>query len=354
MQPDEHIKGRGAQFNTENPFHTRHRAVMHHEATDEPPTANGSTTYRFEHPRKVINKIWSPDVHMDYSVNPYQGCEHGCIYCYARNSHQYWGLSAGLDFERQIIVKPDVAKMVEQEILHPNWVVKPISLSGNTDCYQPAEMKFGLTREILKVFARYRHPTGLITKNSLITRDLDVLKDLHCDNLVHVAISITTLDEKLRQAMEPRTATIKRRLATVEKLAAAGIPVRVMVAPVIPGLTDHEIPEIVKRAAQHGAAAFSYIIVRLNGSIARLFSDWAGRYFPGKKEKVLNNIASCHAGKLNDSHWFRRMKGEGHVAAAIDQLFKLSVKKYAPVNELPPVNCKAFRRTFGRQGELFG
>lgn len=353
MEKKQPIKGRGAQQHPENPYHRQYRAVVHHEATDEWPDDGGPTQFTFDYPKKAINKIFSPDVHMDYSVNPYQGCEHGCIYCYARNSHQYWGLDAGLDFEQQIIVKPDIATLVEKEIHAPGWQVAPISLSGNTDCYQPAERKFALTRSILQIMATYRHPVGIITKNQLITRDLDLLQDLNRDGLVHVAISITTLDEKLRQVMEPRTAAVNSRFNTVARLAAAGIPVRIMVAPIIPGLTDHDIAGIIARGAEAGASAFGYTVARLNGAISRLFAHWLTLHFPDRKNKVLHAIADCHDGRLNDSQWGRRMKGSGPRADMIRQLFYAAIKKHGKGTELPPLNLNAFRSKHGSQGALF-
>src|SRR5690606_9096912 len=221
----------------------------HVEGLDEPLLSSPATQVFHETPKQIVNKVTSPDLGMMYSMNPYQGCEHGCIYCYARNSHAYWGWSAGLDFESKIIVKENAPALLEKFLLHPKWEAVPISLSGNTDCYQPLERKYEITRNILKVLARYRHPVGIISKNSLILRDLDLLKDLATDNLVNVYISITTLNEDLRRVMEPRTASGLKRLKTVEALASAGIPVGIMNAPVIPGLNHHEIPDILKAAA---------------------------------------------------------------------------------------------------------
>jgi DNA repair photolyase len=225
---EEYIKGRGAQIKTANKFLKAEYVTDHIEGLDEPLQSAPTTQVFLETSKTIVNKINSPDLSMMYSTNPYQGCEHGCIYCYARNTHEYWGFSAGLDFESKIIVKKNAPELIEKFIMNPRWEATPISVSGNTDCYQPLERKYELTRGILKVFAKYRHPVGMITKNSLITRDIDLLQDLAQDNLVHVYISITTLEENLRRQMEPRTASALKRLQTVEALAKAGIPVGVM------------------------------------------------------------------------------------------------------------------------------
>ncbi|HET9055132.1 MAG TPA: PA0069 family radical SAM protein, partial [Cyclobacteriaceae bacterium] len=246
---EEYFKGRGAQIKTGNKFLKNEYVTEHIEGLDEPLLESPHTQIFLESPKKIINKIESPDLHGMYSMNPYQGCEHGCIYCYARNTHEYYGFSAGLDFESKIIVKKNAAEVLEKQILHPKWQPVPIMLSGNTDCYQPQERKFQITRKMLQILAKYRHPVGIISKNSLVTRDIDVLQDMAKDNLVHVMISITTLNEDLRRAMEPRTASGRKRLKVVEELSKANIPVGIMNAPLIPGLNHHEIPAILKAAA---------------------------------------------------------------------------------------------------------
>jgi DNA repair photolyase len=341
---EEYLKGRGAQIKTSNKFLKEQYVTEHIEGLDEPLQSSPVTQVFYETPKTIVNKITSPDLGMMYSTNPYQGCEHGCIYCYARNTHEYWGFSAGLDFESKIIVKKDAPRLVEKFILNPNWEPVPISVSGNTDCYQPLEKKYELTRGILKVFAQYRHPVGMISKNSLVLRDLDLLKDLASDNLVHVYISITTLDEELRRKMEPRTASAIKRLKTVEELAKAGIPVGVMNAPVIPGLNHHEIPAILKAAADHGAMSAGMTVVRLNGSIGKIFEDWLRKNFPDRFDKVWNQICSLHGGNVNDSQFGRRMTGEGNFAEIIHQLFATSKKKYFAGRKMPPINVTAFRK----------
>jgi DNA repair photolyase len=348
---DEYFKGRGAQIKTGNKFLKAQYVADHIEGVDEPLIEAPTTQVFHEKPKSIVNKVNSPDLRMMYSMNPYQGCEHGCIYCYARNSHEYWGFSAGLDFESKIIVKENAPQLLEKFILNPNWQPVPISVSGNTDCYQPLERKFEITRNILKVFARYRHPLGMITKNGLIIRDLDLLTDLAKDNLVHVYISITTLNEDLRRVMEPRTASGIKRLKTVEILAKAGVPVGIMNAPIIPGLNHHEIPAIMKAAADHGATGAGMTVVRLNGSIGKIFEDWLRKNFPDRFEKVWNQICSMHGGNVNDSEFGRRMTGEGNFAETINQLFTISKKKYFADKSMPPIDLTKFRK--GRNLSLF-
>jgi DNA repair photolyase len=341
---DEYFKGRGAQIKSQNKFLKNQYVTEHVEGLDEPLFSAPTTQVFHESPKKIVNKVTSPDLGMMYSMNPYQGCEHGCIYCYARNSHEYWGFNAGLDFESKIIVKENAPNLLEKFLMHPDWQAVPISVSGNTDCYQPLERKFEITRRILKVFAQYRHPLGMITKNSLILRDVDILSDLAKDNLVHVYISITTLDEDLRRVMEPRTASGLKRLKTVEALSKAGVPVGIMAAPIIPGLNHHEIPAIMKAAADHGALSAGMTIVRLNGSIGGIFEDWLRKNFPDRFDKVWNQICSMHGGNVNDSQFGRRMTGEGNFAEVIHQLFQVSKKKYLAGRSMPPIDLTKFRK----------
>lgn len=344
LEQGEYFKGRGAQIKTENKFLKAQYVTDHVEGLDEPLFSAPTTQVFYENPKTVVNKVNSPDLGLMYSINPYQGCEHGCIYCYARNTHEYWGFNAGLDFESKIIAKKNAPSLLEKFILHPNWSPVPISVSGNTDCYQPLERKLEITRGLLKVFTNYRHPLGMITKNSLILRDLDLLTDLSKDNLVHVYISITSLDENLRRVMEPRTASAAKRLQTVEVLANAGVPVGIMNAPIIPGLNHHEIPNILKAAAEHGAQTAGMTIVRLNGSIGKIFEDWLRKNFPDRFDKVWNQICAMHGGNVNDSQFGRRMSGEGNFAEAIHQLFRTSKKKYFKDRSMPPLDLTKFRK----------
>lgn len=343
MEQD-YFKGRGAQIKIENKFLKAQYVTAHIEGLDEPLLENPNTQIFQENAKKILNRVDSPDLGFGYSMNPYQGCEHGCIYCYARNTHEYYGFSAGLDFESKIIVKRNAPQLLEKELLKPTWNAVPIMLSGNTDCYQPQEKKFEITRKMLKVLANYRHPVSIISKNSLVLRDLDLLQDLAADNLVHVYISITTLDEELRRAMEPRTASSIKRLKTVEALAKANVPVGIMNAPIIPGLNDHEIPEVLKAAADHGARNAGMTVVRLNGSIGDIFEDWLRKNFPDRFEKVWNQICSMHGGNVNDSNFGRRMRGEGNIADAIHQLFKASKKKYFADRAMPVYDLTKFRK----------
>ncbi len=341
---DDYFKGRGAQIKSENRFLKSHYVTDHIEGLDEPLLENPKTQIFHESPKKILNRVDSPDLGFGYSMNPYQGCEHGCIYCYARNTHEYYGFSAGLDFESKIIVKQNAARLLEQELAKPTWNAVPIMLSGNTDCYQPQEKKFEITRAMLKVLAQYRHPVSIISKNSLVLRDLDILQDLASDNLVHVYISITTLDEELRRTLEPRTASSVKRLKTVETLAKANIPVGIMNAPIIPGLNHHEIPAILKAASEHGALNAGMTIVRLNGSLGKIFEDWLRKNFPDRFEKVWNQICSLHDGNINDSQFGRRMRGDGNIADAIHQLFRSSKKKYFAGKAMPVYDLTKFRK----------
>ncbi|MCU0430075.1 MAG: PA0069 family radical SAM protein [Cytophagaceae bacterium] len=338
------IKGRGAQSNSLNPFEKHALSFAILEGIDAPYFERPNTSIRIETPKKIINKVESTDLGFEYSMNPYQGCEHGCIYCYARNTHTYWGYSAGLDFETKILVKRNAGALLEKELMHKNYQVAPIMLSGNTDCYQPIEKKFQLTRKLLEVAWKYQQPLSIITKNALVERDADILQQLASKNLVHVSISITTLNEALRLKLEPRTARGERRLETVKTLSTAGIPVHVMVAPVIPGLNDHEIPEILRCSAEAGALSAAYTMVRLNGAVAELFTEWIEQAFPDLKNKVLNQISEAHGGQLNDSRPGLRMSGEGAMADSIQQLFAVNKEKYFKNRKLPPLNTNLFTK----------
>ncbi|MEO1654777.1 MAG: PA0069 family radical SAM protein, partial [Bacteroidota bacterium] len=317
----------------------------HIEGIDEPEhLSNPQTQIFLEHPKKILSKNDSPDLPWRYSLNPYQGCEHGCIYCYARNAHEYWGWSAGLDFESKIIVKPDAPQLLEKAFLQKNWQPAPVMLSGNTDCYQVQERKYKLTRALLKVFLKYGNPVSVLTKNSLIERDIDILKELAQENLVHTAITITTLDENLRQKMEPRTTQGQRKLKTIERLAQAGIPVGLMMAPIIPGLNDHEVMPIVKAAADRGARTAFHTVVRLNGAIGPIFKDWLYKNFPDRADKVWRQIQSLHGGDVQDNRWKRRMVGEGKFAENIKQMMRVSKQKFMAERKMPPYDLTKFRR----------
>lgn len=342
---EDYLKGRGAQYNAHNKFEQQQYVQEHIEGLDESHLTNPQRQLFFDHPKKLVNVSDSPDLRNMFSINPYQGCEHGCIYCYARNSHEYWGFSAGLDFETKIVVKPNAPQLLEQHFQKRSWTPHPIALSGNTDCYQPVERELKITRKLLRVFLRCGNPVGVITKNSLIERDIDILKELSAEGLVHVYISITSLDEKLRAKMEPRTASAARRLATLEKLSSAGIPCGVMIAPIIPAMNDHEIPQIMEQIANAGALSAGYTVVRLNGAIGPIFLDWLRRNFPERASKVEKQIKALHGGNLNDSQFGRRMQGEGVISENIKQLFRIARNKYLGDRQMPPYNLSAFRPT---------
>ncbi|MFC4211500.1 PA0069 family radical SAM protein [Pedobacter lithocola] len=322
-EENQYFKGRGAQVNPHNKFIQNSYVKEHNEGIDDWEESDHKTTFLLENSKTIVNKVDSPDVGMAYSLNPYQGCEHGCTYCYARNAHQYWGYSAGLDFERKIIVKKDAPALFKKFLEKKGWDASTISLSGNTDCYQPAERKFKLTRQLLEIALEYKQPIGMITKNSLILRDIDILQEMAKLNLVMVYSSINSLNNKLRLAMEPRTATANQRLKVVEELSKAGIPMGVMLAPLIPGLSDHEIPAILKAVANAGAIKAGYTVVRLNGAIGQIFEDWLRKNFPDRFDKVWHMIQSCHGGNVNDSRFGDRMRGDGKIAEMIKNNFKL-------------------------------
>jgi DNA repair photolyase len=325
---DNYFKGRGAQYNHHNKFEKHQYVQEHVEGLDEEFLLQAKTEITYTYPKTIINKVESTDIGLGYSLNPYQGCEHGCIYCYARNAHEYWGYSAGLDFERKIIVKKNVVELLEKHFSNKRWNPMPIMLSGNTDCYQPIERKLELTRKVLQTCLKYKHPVSIITKNALVTRDLDILTELAKHRLVHVMVSITGTDEKMRQLLEPRTATYKNRLAVIETLAKANIPCGVMIAPIIPGINNHEIPSVMEQASQLGATAAGYTIVRLNGAVGPIFKDWLLKNFPDRFDKVWGQIEQCHGGKVNDSRPSVRMRGEGPIADSIKQLFTISKRKF--------------------------
>jgi DNA repair photolyase len=352
VSAEERLRGRGAQSQAHNRFMKYELVVEHIEGLDEPLLADEKTKVFIEHPRKIVNRVASPDLAGMNSVNPYQGCEHGCIYCYARNSHNYYGFSAGLDFERNIIVKPTAAVLLRKYFDNPKYEPESIMLSGNTDCYQPLERKYKITRSLLEVALEYRNPVGIITKNSLVLRDMDLLKELAESKLVHVMVSITSMRDDLRSLMEPRTATYKNRLNVIEELSKNKIPAGVMVAPVIPGLTGDEIPDIIKAVADRGGLTAGYTIVRLNGEIKNIFHDWLYKTLPDAADKVWNQVKACHGGQVNDSHFGRRMSGDGKIAESIKQLFSIAKKKYMSGRKMPAYDFSLFKRPLKEGDQL--
>lgn len=346
-------KGRGAQKQLKNRFLMHEYVQEHLEGIDEYDEEAPKSKYLPIFPKTIVNKVESPDVGMDYSINPYQGCEHGCIYCYARNSHEYWGYNPGLDFERVILYKENAPQLLEKHFQNPNWNPSTIVLSGNTDCYQPLEKKLRITRKLLQVFLTYKNPVGIITKNSMIMRDLDIIEQLVNDRLFTAYFSMNSLDESVRRKLEPRTATAKQKLKAIEALAKLGVEVGLMIGPVIPGLNDHEIPDLMKAASEAGATKVGYTMVRLNGQIGDLFEHWVHQAYPDKAEKILNQIKGAHGGKLNDSRFGNRMHGEGRMVQSIQRLYELSKAKYFPIREKKSLRTDLFVRTTKGQYNLF-
>ncbi len=293
--------------------------------------------------REILSHNDSPDVGFDTSLNPYRGCEHGCIYCYARPTHEYLGFSAGLDFERCILVKDNAAELLRRTLSSPGWKPRVIAFSGVTDAWQPAERRLRITRACLEVLAEFRNPMTAVTKSALITRDLDLLRDLAAHHAARVALSLTTLDHRLQRRMEPRASTPSQRLMAMEKLAAAGIPVAVMVAPVIPGLTDHELPALLAAARNAGARWAAYQLLRLPHGVGSLFEDWLRRHYPLRLPRVLARIREVRAGQLNDGRFHLRMCGEGEYARQLSLLFQSCRKRLGFAEEPPPLSTASFR-----------
>ena len=360
MNGDEPI-GRGAAFNTPNRFErTAIETIKDDIVVEDDEGRPLRTTYYLDRSRSALAKNDAPDVPFTYSINPYRGCEHGCIYCYARPSHEYLGFSAGLDFESKIVVKPDIATLLDVDLGKRGWEPQIVCLSGNTDCYQPAERHFRTTRAVLEVFLARRNPVGLITKNALVMRDLDLLARLAEQKLVTATVSITTLDPEIARAMEPRASTPARRLEALLALAAAGVPTGVNVAPIIPGLTDEELPEILRAAAARGARYAGYSLCRLQGAIEPLFRDWLARTMPDRAEKVMARIRDVHGDDLAGAGYHVRMRGRGPYAEAIARMFEVMTKRLGLDGQWPALDATRFvRGKSGRtcgpeiQGELF-
>lgn len=336
------VKGRGAQDFIGNRFDSLQFVREHPEAIDEHAELDKKTTFLEVFPKTIINRVDSPDVPMPFSLNPYQGCEHGCIYCYARNSHEYWGYNAGIDFEQKILVKKNAPELLKQAFKKKNYQPEAIMLSGNTDCYQPIERKLEITREILKTCLTYQHPVGIITKNALIQRDIDILSQLAAKQLVQVVISVTTLKEETRRILEPRTSAIKSRLETIRQLSDANIPVMVLMAPVIPAINSDEILKLAEVVSDAGALSLGYQIVRLNGQLEELFHNWVNIHYPDRAEKVMNQIREVHGGKVQDNRFGTRMKGEGIIAKQISDLFRLAKQKYFATKSMPGIRTDLF------------
>jgi DNA repair photolyase len=351
MKPEK-IKGQGAVNNVHNHFIKNRYEKSIYDDDFEEQIAKTEILEIF--PKTIVNPVKSPDLHMAYSMNPYQGCEHGCAYCFARPTHEYWGYSAGVDFERKILVKKNAPELLEQFFKKRGYKPEPILLSGNTDCYQPIERKLQITRKILEVFLEYRHPVNILTKNALVTRDLDILTQLAEKNLVTVSLSIPTINEELRRKLEPRTSSVNTKLQAIETLSQNGIPTHIMVAPIIPGLNSMEILPIVKTIAEKGAHGFGYTLVRLNDTVEPVFTDWITEHYPDRKDKVLNQIASMHGGKLGEKQVYKRRTGEGNIAEMIHTAFRVARQKYfSEKKDLFNLNTDLFDGTKGEQLRLF-
>jgi len=347
-QSRESIHGRGASWSPANRFEKLHVDVNDLDVVDFDPDEGErprrETQFFRDGTKTIITHNNSPDVGFETSLNPYRGCEHGCIYCYARPTHEYLGFSAGLDFESKIMVKTNAPELLRAELERPGWKPQVLVMSGVTDPYQPIENNLRITRGCLEVLTKFRSPVAIITKNRLVTRDADILRELANYNAVAVNISVTSLDPKLQRVLEPRTSSPEARLDTISQLRAAGIPVGVMVAPVIPGLTEHEVPKIVEACARAGAQFAGYTIVRLPWAVAPLFEHWLEEHFPDRKEKVLGRIRDLRGDRLNNSQWHTRMTGEGIFAEQIASLFEVGCRR-AGIGERPKLSITAFRRT---------
>ena len=346
------VRGRGTGSNPPNRFYKK-SVVPDPDAAPDPDEPLPRTQFIKDNARTIIAQNDSPDVGFDRSINPYRGCEHGCVYCYARPFHEFLGFSPGIDFETKILVKEDAPKLLREELSSPKWKPQVIAMSGVTDCYQPAERKFALTRGCLEVLAEFRNPVVIITKNHLVTRDIDLLSDLARHQAAAVVLSVTTLDPQLARLMEPRTSMPARRLAAIEALAAAGIPTGVNIAPIIPGLTDSEVPAILKAAANAGASFAGHTIVRLPYAVKDLFEQWLTDHFPARKDKVLHRIRGVRDGALNDPRYGSRMSGQGVYAEQISALFELSRKKAKLPGGHPELSAASFRLPPGPQLTLF-
>ncbi len=339
----ERFPGRGAAANPTNRFE-----LLRYETSDDcaspDDTPSPATQFLRDQSRTVIATNDSPDVYFDASINPYRGCEHGCVYCYARPTHEYLGFSAGLDFETRILVKEDAPELLRRELASPKWLPQVLALSGVTDPYQPVERRLQLTRRCLQVLAEFRNPCIIITKNHLVTRDLDVLGEMAKHDLAAVFISVTTLDGELARRLEPRATQPAGRLEAIRAVAGAGVPVGVLVAPVIPGLTDHEMPGILQAARAAGAQFAGYVLLRLPHAVADLFADWLTRHFPERKEKVLGRMRELRGGKLNDPRFGARMRGKGLMADVLRDMFQLACRQAGILGRRPRLSNDHFRR----------
>ncbi|HJZ67808.1 MAG TPA: PA0069 family radical SAM protein [Blastocatellia bacterium] len=350
-QTKQTIHGRGAAENPPNRFEKL--VYLRDPDSNDPEEPAARTQFLKDSSRSVITHNDSPDVGFEASINPYRGCEHGCIYCYARPTHEYLGFSSGLDFETKILVKEDAPELLKKELASPRWQPKVVAICGVTDPYQPIERKLEITRRCLEALAEFRNPVMIVTKNQLVARDIDLLKQLAEFKAAAVFLSVTTLDADLARVMEPRTSTPQNRLAAIEALAREGVPVGVLVAPVIPGLTDHEMPSIIKSAVDSGANYASYVIVRLPFAVKDLFQNWLEQHFPDRKKKVLSHILDIRGGKLNDPNFGSRMRGSGVYSQQIKSMFTLACRKAGIEGNHPELSTESFKSPDAPQLCLF-
>jgi DNA repair photolyase len=350
------VPGRGAGLNPKNRF--ERLTVEPFEDDEQVSGSSGhqssiATSFYLDNSKTIIACNDSPDIIYNFSVNPYRGCEHGCIYCYARPYHEYLGFSSGLDFETKILVKMDAPILLEQELLSKSWKPEPIALSGATDCYQPIERKLELTRKCLEVFLRFKNPIMIITKNAQLLRDLDLLQELASMQLVRVTLSISTLKPELARILEPRTSAPYKRLEAIAKLKEAGIPTGILVSPVIPGLTDEEIPSILSEAAKCNVDYADHTLIRLPLAVKELFVDWLQRQMPDSASKIIGRMKQIHGGKIDESRFGLRMTGEGKISEMLHQFFEISRKKCGINNRTIPLRSDLFTRGEPTQGDLF-
>ena len=352
LTPDTAARGRGTLSNASGRFEREAREAFDDGWEIHEDERKLRTSVTRETARTIITFNRSPDIHFDRSINPYRGCEHGCTYCFARPSHAYQGLSAGLDFESKLFFKPNAVELLRRELNRPGYMPRPIALGVNTDAYQPIEKEMELTRELLKVLAEHHHPVSLLTKSALIQRDLDIIAPMAEQGLARIGISVTTLDRSLARTMEPRAATPVRRLETIRACVAAGVPVTAMTAPIIPALNDHEIEPLLEAVAEAGASSAGYVLLRLPHEIKDLFQEWLRANFPDRAARVINTIREMRGGKDYDARWFERGRGRGPVAELIAKRFMRKVTALGLDTERPPLRTDLFQPLEGPEGQL--
>ena len=347
MSSQNHIKGQGAQRNVKNRFE------QYSYEPEDWEIEKTKTQIIEVFPKTIVNAVKSPDLPMEYSLNPYQGCEHGCSYCYARPTHEYWGFSAGIDFERKIMVKKNAPELLEKFFRKRNYIPKTIMLSGNTDCYQPIERELKITRKILEVCLAYRHPVSILSKNALVLRDLDLFIKMNELNLISVALSIPTMNEDLRRKMEPRTSSAIKKLEALKILKENNIPTGAMIAPIIPGLNSDETLKIIKKISETGADWFGYTLIRLNDTVEPVFVKWLETSFPDRKDKVISLIKQMRGGKLGEKRYFERYKGEGSIAEMIHKTIEIGRNKYFRDRKMVELSAAHFSGSKTQQLKLF-